>query len=463
MKALARVSLVVFAAAAASAAVWTWDARAHEGRIFPNVFIDDVHVGGLSAGEATRLVSERASRRLGRSVSLRAGATFSMPAERLGLRVDIAAVARRALAVGRTGSIVDRLRSRWTLLRDPARQALSYEVDQDRLRGALTWVTKQVGTKPENARLTVVDGLVQIVPGRYGIGVDPTSTAPAVARALLAGEQSIDLPLATIAPPVTAERLRAIRISQIVATYTTRFPNVPNRNFNIGLAARALRGRLLDTGQTLSFNDAVGPRTRAAGYLEAPVIINDEFVPGDGGGVCQVSSTLFNAAALAGLKIEERSNHSSPVAYLPIGRDATVVYGYLDLKVRNEGAPLLLWAEVVGRTLTISFYGAPRSGVEQVAVATSNIETLPAPAGVIERRDRDLPVGTVKVIKARSGFRVTTWRVVHAGGGGIRREVIACSFYRPVAEIRRIGTRPVEQSEGRPPPASESRKRRVFP
>jgi vancomycin resistance protein YoaR len=458
------LSILLAAAAVAAGGLWVWDTRAHEGRVYPGVSIEDLEIGGRPLPEATRQAAARAAEGAARTIRLRAGReTFAVTAERLGLLVDATRAVRDAYAVGRQDSLWDRAVSRVELLRSPVRVELAARVDRARLTDALARVANRVGTKPEDARLTVVEGKVHIVAGRDGLGIDPVSVAPSVERAVLAGESSVDLPLTAIPPALTTERVSALGITDVVASHTTRFPNIRNRNYNIGLAARALRGRLLNTGDTLSFNEAVGPRTKAAGYLEAPVIIDDEFVPGDGGGVCQVSSTLFNAAALAGLVIQERSNHSSPVSCLPIGRDATVVYGYLDLKLRNDGPPLLLWTEIVGRTITVSFYGAPRPDGQRVELLISNLETYPAPAGVIERRDRDLPAGTVKVIKARPGYRATTWRVVRASGAEVRREVIARSFYRPVAEIRRIGVRPYERGDERSEPASVWPNRRVFP
>jgi vancomycin resistance protein VanW len=228
-------------------------------------------------------------------------------------------------------------------------------------------------------------------------------------------------------------------IREVVATYRTRFPNIPNRNFNIALAASKLRGVLLDTGDEFSFNRTIGPRTRAAGYRKAPVIINDEFVPGVGGGVCQVSSTLFNAALLADLRILSRTNHSSPVSYLPLGRDAAVVYGRLDLKFRNEGAPLLMWAEVRGRVITVSFFGTRQPG-RQVGVLVTDVQTLPAPKGEIRRPDPELPAGVNRVVEARRGFRANTVRYVRQNGVVVRRETVARSFYRPVPKIVRFGT-----------------------
>jgi len=150
-------------------------------------------------------------------------------------------------------------------------------------------------------------------------------------------------------------------ISGLLSDYTTSFdPNQKERTLNIKLAAKAIDGMLLKPGEVFSFNHTVGPRTVVAGYQVAMIIEGNEFVPGLGGGVCQVSSTLYNAVRLASpsLSVIERSRHSLPVTYVPPGQDATVVYPNLDFKIRNDSDGYLLIRSCVNRnTLNFSIYG----------------------------------------------------------------------------------------------------------
>lgn len=145
-----------------------------------------------------------------------------------------------------------------------------------------------------------------------------------------------------------------------VSQYSTRFnSSMINRTHNISLAAKALDGIVLAPGARFSFNGSVGDRTIEAGYLEAPVISGDAFISGIGGGVCQVSTTLYNAALLAHLEILERHPHSLPVSYVPAGKDATVSYPTLDLKFRNSlKINLRIRSLVEGNTLNIALWEA---------------------------------------------------------------------------------------------------------
>jgi vancomycin resistance protein YoaR len=135
------------------------------------------------------------------------------------------------------------------------------------------------------------------------------------------------------------------------------------RNINIKIAAEAIDGTLLSPGEVFSLNDVVGKRTQARGYRTATVFVNAEKVPGVGGGVSQITGTLFNAAALAGLSIKEVNPHSRPVAYLPVGRDATVAYGDLDLKfANNTKAPVYIAYSFDNPRLRATIFGAKTAG-----------------------------------------------------------------------------------------------------
>ncbi|HWQ89026.1 MAG TPA: VanW family protein, partial [Desulfitobacteriaceae bacterium] len=147
-------------------------------------------------------------------------------------------------------------------------------------------------------------------------------------------------------------------ITEPISQYTTYFDStLVNRTQNILLAAEALNGKILAPGERFSFNESVGKRTAEAGYKEAPIISEGAFIPAIGGGVCQVSSTLFNAVILAHLEILERHHHSLPINYVPPGQDATVSYPSLDFKFRNTlDAYLQIRSFAEGDALTFQLY-----------------------------------------------------------------------------------------------------------
>lgn len=143
----------------------------------------------------------------------------------------------------------------------------------------------------------------------------------------------------------------------VISSYTSTFnPDSANRSTNIILSADAINGTVLKPGDEFSFNRAVGPRTADRGYKSAQIISGGKYVNGIGGGICQVSGTLFNAAVLAGMEITERRNHGLKIGYLPDGRDATVSWGTIDLRFRNTAdAEIIILISIESGVLEVRF------------------------------------------------------------------------------------------------------------
>jgi hypothetical protein len=228
---------------------------------------------------------------------------------------------------------------------------------------------------------------------------------------------SLSIPLRPAAPAVTPAHLGSINTP--LASYSTSLGGSSrNRRHNIRLACEAIDGTVLLPGQVFSYNDTVGPRSERAGYRTAPVIIRGELVPGTGGGICQVSTTLYNAALLTDLKIVRRSHHQFPVAYVAPGRDATVAYGSIDLRFANSlPRPIMLDVKMIGSRVIGRVFGAPETK-RDVRLISSRITwtrpRVPASGG-----------------PARPGKRVTISRVVRLADGSVRREVVSRDVYAP--------------------------------
>lgn len=141
----------------------------------------------------------------------------------------------------------------------------------------------------------------------------------------------------------------------VIGKYTTRLTADKNRNHNIALACKAINGRVVYPGKIFSFNETVGPRTKKKGYKPATIFVNGRKTTGTGGGVCQVSSTLYNAVLRAKLTVVERRRHSLPVKYVPAGKDAAVSYGKADFKFKNNRQnPIKIYAKVEGRWVKVT-------------------------------------------------------------------------------------------------------------
>jgi len=193
------------------------------------------------------------------------------------------------------------------------------------------------------------------------------------------------------------------------------------RTANVRLAAKALDGTVVASGEDLSFNAVVGARTKERGYQDAPVILRETRQVQVGGGICQVATNLFVAGLLAGLTPVERFRHSSPVDYVALGQDATIAWGVKDLRLRNDGTqPMRLRVEVVGRTLTVRFEGA---------------EPL-ADRFELEREDRELPAASSDGT-GTPGREIELYRVRVAADGTVDREFILRDVYPPSRPVER--------------------------
>jgi vancomycin resistance protein YoaR len=263
-------------------------------------------------------------------------------------------------------------------------------------------------------------------------------------------------------PELTTREARAMGITGRVAGYTTYYGGEPNRVHNVQLVASMVDGAMIAPGSTFSFNGTTGERSPDRGFREAPVIINGELQNGIGGGVCQVSTTVFNAAYEAGLPIESRTNHALYISHYPQGRDATVNYPDIDLKFRNDTGRWLLLRTFVGSSaLTVKLYGTPQN--RRVESDTAPLEVTGAP-GAERTPDANLWTGVQVVDDAGEPSRRTSvTRRVYSPRGKLLSETTWASWYRSEPKLIRYGTkqRPKEQpppkdKDKKPPPASAS-------
>ncbi|MCD9020900.1 VanW family protein [Cohnella silvisoli] len=210
---------------------------------------------------------------------------------------------------------------------------------------------------PVNAAL---DEGGRIIPEKTGTELDRLSFANMLYGFIVEGtSSSIEVPLLTTYPKVDSELLASVR-EKMIGQYTTYFnSNNRNRAKNIDLAAKAINNQFVFPGETFSFNEIVGERSEKKGYLRAKIIVKGEVSEGIGGGICQISSTLYNAADRAGLQIVQRYSHSRSVPYVPPGRDATVSWYGPDFVFRNKyNQPVLIRASAHGGQVTIMIYSS---------------------------------------------------------------------------------------------------------
>nr|WP_235182840.1 VanW family protein [Gracilibacillus boraciitolerans] len=230
-------------------------------------------------------------------------------------------------------------------------------MDEDKYKRFMEELDKKVYQEPVNAR---IDNNGVIVPEHVGYKLDQQKFKERFYTSFFENKSaSMEVPLLKIHPNVDTELLANIR-TQRIGQYVTHFnPNNKERSHNILLSSEAINNHVVFPGKTFSFNRVVGKRTKERGYLQAPVIVKGEIAEDIGGGICQVSSTLFNAVDQAGVQIIERFSHSKSVPYVPPGRDATVSWYGPDFTFKNNlNQPLLIQSKIVDGKVIISIYSS---------------------------------------------------------------------------------------------------------
>ena len=255
----------------------------------------------------------------------------------------------------------------------------------------------------------------------------------------------IKLPVKTALPVLTGLEIKQWDLDQPLGYYTTRFNDkLPDRVHNLETASKAIHNVLVKPGQKFSFNARVGPRVSETGYREAPVVLFNKLVPGIGGGVCQVSTTLYNAVLFANLPVVQRTSHSLPSAYVPLARDATVVDEWIDFQFENNlKTPILLAAVVNPPYLTVAILGK-KEGWERVSLESVIVKTYPFE--IKEIPDPELPIGErIKDLDGKNGYLTELWRTVQLPDGKILKRRENVSIYPAQPEEYKIGTKKVTE------------------
>ncbi|HEY1533768.1 MAG TPA: VanW family protein, partial [Polyangiaceae bacterium] len=283
--------------------------------------------------------------------------------DELGLTLDVLRSIQAARQAAPTPTLISRLLRQ--LRPKPAIDdaALVFRFDAQRASERLATFAAAVYREPVDARLDLVaHERVVDAPGRE---LDMAASLVGIAEGSRDDGAVFQIVARAIPARVSEAMLRAVDVARVLSSYDTDFAHHAGpRALNIATAARYLNGTVIAPGEVFSFNKTVGPRTVSRGFTFAPVIVADELEPGVGGGVCQVASTLHAAAVFGGFEVVQRRNHSRPSGYTPLGLDATVVDGELDLKLKNPyDSPLIVHAFLPTRTtLRIELLGREPPG-----------------------------------------------------------------------------------------------------
>lgn len=355
------VTAMAFTAAAVAslATVAVSSSIASSDKIVSGVKFEGKELKGLNTVAAEKFFQKEASKKIHALTFTYGDKVFEVKPEDIALTPHTKQAVDEAENYGRGGSTLINLRDQIRCAMGGREVKLTADYNEDALKQKIEEMAAQINAQPSNAYCNLLaDGTIERFPGVIGKKLDTEK----VAESLKDGLISLNLPSGNIElqpeetlPFITTEDVA--HIDAVIGSYSTSY-SPGSRGDNIWLAANALCDKIVKPGWTFSFNETVGERTYSAGYQNAGVIVNGQADVGVGGGVCQVSSTLYNAVLLAGLTPTERTPHYFKSTYIGAGRDATVADGLIDFKFRNDlPHNVYLLAFASGSTLSIYILG----------------------------------------------------------------------------------------------------------
>ena len=254
-------------------------------------------------------------------------------------------------------------------------------------------------------------------------------------------KEQYEIPLIITKPTKTTQEIGTEAFPDLLATFSTKYQasNI-NRTTNLRLAANKVNGTILLPGEEFSYNKTVGERTAKAGFKSAAIFSGGKVVDGLGGGICQISTTLYDAVVMANLEITERRNHQFVTSYVPAGKDATVVWGSQDFKFKNTRKyPIRITASVEGGVATVQVWGLKEEIEYEITIETKKTATISYTTQYVQ--DASLPAGQQKVVQEGSnGRKVEAYKVTRLNGQVISTTLLSKDTYNAMKKIVHVGT-----------------------
>jgi vancomycin resistance protein YoaR len=429
---------------------------AYQNKVIPGVYVDNVYVGEKTEQEIRNIFDAKSKQIQNTTYTFSYEDKFAtISAQQMGIGYDSNLITTQALSLGKTNNIISNIYIVIDSFLDGTHLHSNYTYKPDDLKKQLEPLAKEIYKEPVNAQFTVENNRVSAFSkSEEGQTIDfdkidaqIKKDIPIIINSSKARNIPIKTPVIKLEAETTTEEANNLGIVEELASGKSYFAgSIPNRMYNISLAASRVNGVLVAPGEEFSFNKAIGDVSKYTGYKEAYVIQAGKTVLGDGGGVCQVSTTLFRAVLNAGLPITERHGHAYRVGYYEQqsgpGLDATVYVPSVDFKFKNDTDNHILiqgYYNPEESSLTFTLYGKKDDRI--VAVTNPVITSQTPPPDPVTQDDPSLPKDTVKQVEyAASGAVVSFKRTVQKEGKTVIDETFT-THYRPWGAIYLHGTK----------------------
>lgn len=440
LPAVAAAAIAVFASVAVVSA--KSDSGA-DNTIADRVYIGEIHVGGMTQEEATEAVSEYVDSLEDKEITLKAGdRSITATAEELGLEWSDTDVAQIALDYGKTGNLIARYKANKDLEHEDKVFPVILKANEEKTTAFLEEETEDLEQKAQDYGLKRENGAFTVVAGKSGTAVDVENSIKAINEAFSDGwKDNMVVELATKEEKPKGSQEELAKVKDVLGTFHTSFSSsTAGRVTNIENACGKINGTVLYPGEEFSVYEAISPMDAENGYALAGSYENGTTVQSYGGGVCQVSTTLYNAVIRAELEITERYAHSMIVSYVDPSSDAAIAGTYKDLKFKNNtDAPIYIEGYTSGRTLYFTIYGQETRDPGREVSFESETTGITQPK--TEIRATSAKIGSItKVQSSHTGRTARLWKVVTVNGVEQSREVFNNSTYSASPTIYEVGT-----------------------
>jgi len=408
------------------------------------IYVGEYNLGGMTEEEANKKIQDLVGQMESQKITLVVdGQPMETTAKELGFHWSNPEAVNQAASAWQGGNLIKRYLNKKDIEKNHVIIPLETALDDGRLEAFINEKCASAIVEPQNASIIRANGAFTVTPSVTGKNVDIKATKDALNAALANGLSKPVTANATVSdvnPAITTEALSTI--NDILGTFSTSFSSSgASRSTNLKVGSSKINTRVLMPGETLSGYECMHPFTVSNGYATASAYENGQVVDSVGGGVCQISTTLYNAVLRAELLVAQRQNHSMVVGYVKPSQDAAIAGTYKDLKFTNNySTPIYIEGYTSGKTITFTIYGKETRPANRTFDFVSETLSVTDPGAPKEVVDPAMAPGSRKQVQsAHTGIKSRLWKVVYLNGVEQSREILHTDTYNPSKAIIKVG------------------------
>ena len=437
-------------------------AKTEDDYIYQGISIEGIDVSGNTKEEAQKKIDDYMETLKNTEIQFQTDLdTETVKMEDLGLTYSNKEVVDEAYSYGKEGNVIKRYKEQKDIEQTPIELQLDKTIGSKKFKSTIQESEDQLVQKAENATLKRENNTFQIIPEKEGLTIDYNKSLKNLKSYLNeewnGQDSSFSLVTKKDIPEYKSEDFN--EVTDVLGTFTTSYSSsTSDRAQNVATGAAHINGTVLYPGEEFSTYEKVAPYTYENGYRTGQAYLNGEVIDSIGGGICQVSTTLYNAVIRAELDVTERYPHSMNVSYVPLAADAAMAGTYKNLKFKNNtDTPIYIEGVTYNRTVTFTIYGKEtRASNRTIEFRSETLETY-QPGADIEKEDSTMPEGqTVVTQSAHTGYKAQLWKDIYIDGEKTDSVLVNTSTYQASPRRVTVGTKKPEEPKEEKPTEEET-------